>query len=127
MAINSTQGITSSAAQTSLGGGQGSAAGVDHTPRPSAAGKDVTPLTAKKLDPAQQQQLVKASVDKLNNFMNVVSIGLKFSIDTDTKQVVVKVMNNDTGEMIRQIPTEEALKLSKAMDTLQGLIIQQKV
>ena len=54
------------------------------------------------------------------------SIELNFSVDSDTKQIVVKVMNPQTGELIRQIPSEEALKLAKAADSLQGLIISTK-
>ena len=130
MAINSTQGITAgTTAQASQGGDfrQPNSSSIDPSSRPAVTGKEVTALSSKKLDPAQQMKLLNESVSKLNNFMSVVSIGLKFSIDSDTKQTVVKVMNKDTGEVIRQIPSEEALKLSKAMDTLQGLIIQQKV
>ena len=89
--------------------------------------KDVSSSDPKKSDAAQHEAQVKAAAQQLNDFMKRFSTELNFSVDTDSKQIVVKVLNKETGEVIRQIPSEEALKLSKAMDVLQGLIIQKKV
>ncbi len=93
----------------------------------SAPRQQYYPADAAAKDPAQFETRVKAATQQLNDFMKHFSINLNFSIDSDSKQIVVKVVNQQTGELIRQIPSEEALKLSKAMDTLQGLIIREKV
>ncbi len=39
-------------------------------------------------------------------------ITLNYSQDDETNQVVIKMVNDKTGEAIRQIPTEVSLKLS---------------
>jgi flagellar protein FlaG len=37
------------------------------------------------------------------------------------------VVDEDTGKLIRQIPTEQVVKMSKAMDNLKGLLFAQSV
>ena len=51
---------------------------------------------------------------------------LSISIDKDTGQTVVKVIDSSTDEVIKQIPSEEILAISKAIDQLKGVFIQQK-
>ena len=51
---------------------------------------------------------------------------LRFSIDDDTGRTIVKVVDMQTDEVIRQMPSKEVLAISKAIDKLQGLLIQQK-
>ena len=55
------------------------------------------------------------------------SRNLEFSVDeAAVGKTVVKVVDRETGDMIRQIPSEEALAIAKALDQLQGLLIRQK-
>jgi flagellar protein FlaG len=51
---------------------------------------------------------------------------LEFSVDNDTNRIVVKVVDNETRELVRQIPMEEMLALAKAMNQLQGLLLRTK-
>ena len=52
---------------------------------------------------------------------------LEFSIDESTKQRVVRLVDMDTGDLIRQFPSEEMLSLSQAIDKIQqGLLLKQK-
>lgn len=51
---------------------------------------------------------------------------LQFSLDKDSGKTVVKVMDTDTNEVIRQIPSEEVLAISKAVNKLKGLLIKQE-
>lgn len=55
-----------------------------------------------------------------------VSSGLEFSYDQDFDKTIVKVVDSATDEVIRQIPSEEFLRMSKALDKLQGLLIKQE-
>jgi uncharacterized FlaG/YvyC family protein len=75
----------------------------------------------------QERKRVEAAAQQLNDFMKRNSIQLKFSVDDDTNEVVVKVVQSQTGKVIRQIPSEEALKIAKDFDSRQGLIVKQKV
>ncbi len=50
-----------------------------------------------------------------------------FDVDEDTGLSVVRVVNKETGEVIRQVPPEELLTLVARMRQLSGLIFNKKV
>jgi len=71
---------------------------------------------------------VTEAVSQLNKSAQAKSQGLEFSIDNDTKRTVVKVVDQSTKEVLRQIPTPEALEIAKALESKSsntGLLIQQ--
>lgn len=53
---------------------------------------------------------------------------LQFSVDKDSGQAVIKVTNRVTNELVRQIPSEEALQLANDLAQFRkGLLLNQKV
>jgi len=52
---------------------------------------------------------------------------LAFSIDDSTGKTIVRITDVQTGEMIRQIPSEEMLAIARSIDKMQGLLLQQEV
>ena len=67
------------------------------------------------------------AVATLNKAMQQSNQNLEFSVDTDTKKVVVKMVDTSTGKLIRQYPTEETLAISRGIEQLQqGLLLKQK-
>jgi flagellar protein FlaG len=66
------------------------------------------------------------AVSKINKSMASESRGLEFSVDSDSKRTVVKVVDRQTNELIRQIPTVETLQIAHALDQAQGLLIKQQ-
>jgi flagellar protein FlaG len=73
---------------------------------------------------------VSAAVKKMNDAMLGSSQSLQFSIDEDSKDIVVKVIDQSTKEVVRQIPSKEALQIAKSIDKSmdkiqQGLLINQ--
>ena len=52
---------------------------------------------------------------------------LEFSVDPDLDRVVVKVMDGDSGTVIRQIPQQEVIDLAKRLETPTGLLLRHKV
>ena len=75
--------------------------------------------------PPNQQEVDKA-VTTVNDFVGSVNSSLKFSTDEDSGQMVVKVIDNTTQEVIKQIPSKEMLEMAKALNNLKGLLVQQK-
>lgn len=68
-----------------------------------------------------------AAVDKLNSFVsNSTQRDLSFSIDKDTQNMVVTVRDKKTQDVIRQMPTEEALAVAKQIESMLGLILNDK-
>lgn len=70
---------------------------------------------------------VLESIENINKVMAGFSISVQFKIDPDYKELIVKVVEQETGQLIRQIPTEDVVKMSKAVDNLKGLLFAQSV
>lgn len=52
---------------------------------------------------------------------------LEFTVDPDLDRVVVKVMDGESGTVIRQIPQQEVIDLAKRLETPTGLLLHHKV
>lgn len=65
---------------------------------------------------------VKSAVDNLEQLLSggSSSNSLKFAIEEDIDQVVVKVMDAETDEVIKQFPSEEAISLSKTLEKIRA-------
>ena len=63
----------------------------------------------KKSDDLQQ------AVSKLNDFVQTIQRNLQFNIDKDSGVMVVKVIDTKSAKVIRQIPTEETLKMARSL------------
>jgi len=75
--------------------------------------------------PSREQVL--QAVEEVRAAIEPVAQNLLFSIDDDTGRTVIKIIDSSNDEVIRQIPSEEMLAISKALDKLQGLLIKQEV
>jgi flagellar protein FlaG len=62
---------------------------------------------------------VEFAVSKLSEFVQISNRQLNFSVDEGSNKLVVKVTDVESGEVIRQIPSEEVLKLSERLQELQ--------
>lgn len=72
------------------------------------------------------RQDVANAVKATNEFVGSINDALQFSIDDDTGKTIVKVIDSNTQEVIKQIPSEEMIAIAKALDKLKGLLLQQK-
>ena len=104
---------------------------VDERPAQPAAsvGESDASGKSKRADGARpSHEDVSAAVKKINDAMLGSSQSLQFSIDEDSKDIVVKVIDQSTKEVVRQIPSKEALQIAKSIDKSmdkmqQGLLI----
>lgn len=83
---------------------------------------------------AAPQQLsftqLKTAVESINRVMLQSNLNLEFIVDSDTKKPIVKMVDAETGELIRQIPSEEMLAITRSIDQFlkfqRGLLLSQK-
>lgn len=115
--------VNSSALKATLTSGNAAAVVPAATPPPTKVAVQPTANTA---PPPSMAQLTQA-VGELNKSMKSSAAGVEFSIDADSNRTVVKVVDQQTKEVIRQMPSVEALQISKALDRMQGLLINHKV
>ena len=92
----------------------------------SAAGSsDKTDTDGKNAKPDKDE--LAAAVKNMNDFLQMVRRTVQFSVDELSGQLVVQVKDAKTNEVIRQIPSEEMLKLTKQLDTIRGLLFHGEV
>ncbi|MDB5904584.1 MAG: flaG [Betaproteobacteria bacterium] len=97
-------------------------------PRPVSARTAVSSLAAvaetqppaAPADPTAVKDAVKAA----NEAVKAIKSELSFSVDEDTGKTVVRVVEKQTGTLIRQIPSQEMLEIAQALDRLQGLFVR---
>lgn len=66
---------------------------------------------------------LQKSVESINQFISNYQRSINFSVENDLNKTVIKVVNTETDEVIRQIPSEEAIALAKAIeDTLSNTV-----
>ncbi|WP_341248762.1 flagellar protein FlaG [Cupriavidus pauculus] len=70
-------------------------------------------------------QEMTTAVQELRDVLRTTPFGLQFEIDDVTHKVITKVVDRDTGEVIRQLPSEEMVRIAHAMNKLQGLLVRQ--
>ena len=77
--------------------------------------------------PEPSPQQVKQAVAGINHALQPSNSNLKFNIDPGTQRLVVKVVDAQTGDIIRQIPSKEVLAIAESIGQYQkGLLLSQK-
>jgi flagellar protein FlaG len=78
--------------------------------------------------PKVSEDEIKRATEELQRCVNEMAPELQFSVDEDTGRSIITLTDRNTNEVIRQIPSEEALALARAMDQFQrGLILDRQV
>lgn len=85
---------------------------------------------AVKTEPASSEEPQRVALEKavtdIREFVQASQRNLDFSIDDATGIVVVKVIATDSGEVIRQLPSETALKLAQNLSDASSLLFNTK-
>lgn len=69
---------------------------------------------------------VESAVQKVQKFIQTSATAVQFSIDQKSGTTVVKVVDSENHNVIRQIPSQEMLDIAQALDKLQGLLVKDK-
>lgn len=86
--------------------------------------KVVDKVENKQAAPVDKDTLAGA-VQKLNEYVAPALQTIEFSLDQESKRMIVKVVDTATQKVLRQIPNEEVMAMSRTLDKLQGLVIRQ--
>ena len=89
----------------------------------AAAGKAL-PKDGEKLPPAEREaptpERVAQAVQQIQSYLSDSQRQLQFQVDVDSGRTIVRVVNPETKEVIRQIPGDEVLKLARAVGSNGG-------
>ncbi|RZQ55826.1 flagellar protein [Pseudidiomarina tainanensis] len=71
----------------------------------------------------KKDELVKP-VQQINEVMN--NYGIHFEFDDSSGRTIVKVVSQESGEVIRQIPNEEVLRIAQHLHEMSGLLVREE-
>lgn len=72
------------------------------------------------------REAVAQAAKHIESFVKSVGRSLDFSVDSRTGQSVLRVMNPENGQLIRQLPAEETLRVAAAIDYMQSVLVNQR-
>jgi flagellar protein FlaG len=85
----------------------------------------VTDSAAPEPEPEQAERVAQA-LTTINATLKTLQQGVEFTIDEKSRRTVVKVIDQETKQVLRQMPSQEILDIANALDRLQGLLIRQE-
>ena len=93
----------------------------------SANDKSLSQLTElEKRELSISEKAVIDATERANNAVSIANRKFEFSIHEKTKQIMVKVINTDTNEVVREIPPERILDIVAGLLELSGLIVDER-
>jgi len=66
--------------------------------------------------PRHEMPDVKAQLETINRMLREQQSNLSFSVDETTGKTIVRVFRESTGELVRQIPSEEVLAIAASLE-----------
>lgn len=69
---------------------------------------------------------LQAAVEEVQVRMDQMGTNLQFAMDKVAEDIVVKVTDKKSGDLIRQIPSEDVIKLRKQLEELSGILFDEK-
>ena len=79
-----------------------------------------------KAQPLDREQLEQMA-QQLQDFMGEMNRSIQFKVDEDSGRDVIKVLDKNSGEVIKQYPSEEVLSLVSKLSESAGILIDQTV
>lgn len=76
--------------------------------------------------PSGGSPTLEDAFEQINAAMQAWDTGMRFEIDEDTQQLVVSIVDTKTGDVLRQIPSEEVLHVAKMIAQFQGNLVSTK-
>lgn len=82
-------------------------------------------VTADEVAKPSREAVVEAA-RHIESFVKSVGRSLDFSVDPTTGDNVLRVLNPENGEVVRQLPAEETLRIARAVDYMQSVLVNQR-
>ena len=94
---------------------------------PAAAPRQELPGSGNSLPASVPQNIdVQQTVSRLNDYVQSLRRDIQFSVDKSSGSTVIRVVDSNSGETIRQIPSEEMLAIARNLEHAQGLFVNTK-
>ncbi|MFP3927525.1 MAG: flagellar protein FlaG [Desulfobacteraceae bacterium] len=77
--------------------------------------------------PQVEESKIEKIADAMDNYVKSIQRDLDIEVHKDTGELIVKVISRESGEVIREIPSEELLKLAAKMEEMAGVLFSKSV
>lgn len=98
------------------------------------AASEAAKTAAKAAEQVQLEQYARpakdsfvAAAEQIQGFLQASGRNLNVYVDDTTGYYVARVVNPETGEVVRQLPSDEMLRISRNIDAMRGLLVNQIV
>jgi flagellar protein FlaG len=92
-------------------------------PRAAAQPRPVAEALAPASGSPDSEAALREAIAAIERAATALDNSVQLSIDADSGRTVVRVIDSETGQLIRQIPSEELLSLRNALERIAGLLI----
>jgi len=75
-----------------------------------------------KFDPEKQRKAMQEMIERLNQMVKETRRDLHFSLDERIDTFIIVVKNTNSGEVVRQIPSEAAVKMAHSIEDMKGIL-----
>ena len=115
------------------GAGAGAGAGkAAPAPKVDATAEAVAAAAKAKADVNVQQyaaatkEVMQAAAQQIQGYLRESGRNLNVSVDEVTGYYVARVVNPETGELVRSLPSEEALRIARTITVMSGMLVNQR-
>lgn len=84
-------------------------------------------ITNRNVDKPFNKEQLQASVARLQEALRQVESRVELSVDNDINQVIFRVVDKESGDLIRQIPSEKMVELERFFSGDTGLFVEENV
>lgn len=105
---------------------QTAAANPPHAAASAAARAAPAPAPAPVPEASDADRDVPEAVNAANRAMAMESTRLRFDIDSSNDRMIVRIVDGETGQILRQLPSEEMLALARRLDRVQGVLLRER-
>lgn len=95
-------------------------------------GSDLDSVNISQLSPFEKrdlpvsEKLVIEAIQKANKAISGGNRRFEFSIHAKTKEIMVKVIDNDTGDVLKEIPSEKTLDMVAKLWEMSGITVDER-
>ncbi|ODA42527.1 flagellar protein FlaG [Desulfosporosinus sp. BG] len=93
------------------------------TPRPVVDRKQEIPSAREEIP----REEVEKVAEKLNRLMGIIDKRLEFRVDEKSQRVVVKIIDQQNGELLDEIPSQRALDILNTFNDMVGLVFDKLI
>lgn len=88
--------------------------------------RDTTAANTRATSDARQTDPLAKALKLVNSSLRAWSTGMRFDIDPEARRVVVSIVDSETGDVLRTVPTDAVIRVAKMIVQLQGKSINTK-